>query len=150
MFIVSYYIPRVFYNVTSFSFRVIICKTLKKKGRAFRNIGFKYTQFSTGKSALLLFRFHDFGSLRSWRNCSRATQNFGGGAWIRAAKTRGEWEKAALPQGFALKPPMPRVGLARAMIFHQLRAWAMISEKSVFCMTFRIHIPSKIIIVKYG
>ena len=34
------------------------CKTLKKKGRAFRNIGFKYTQFSTVKSALLLFRLH--------------------------------------------------------------------------------------------
>ena len=55
-----------FYILTSFSLRVIICKTLKKKGRAFRNIGFKYTQFSTFKSALLLFRFYILSLIRSF------------------------------------------------------------------------------------
>ena len=49
-----------------FSLRVIICETVKKKGRAFRNIGFKYTQFSTVKSALLLSRFHILSLIRSF------------------------------------------------------------------------------------
>ena len=37
-----------------------------KKGCAFRNIGFKYTQFSTVKSALLLFRFYILSLIRSF------------------------------------------------------------------------------------
>ena len=41
----------IFCKARPFFFRVL------PKGRAFRNIGFKYTQFSTVKSALFLFRF---------------------------------------------------------------------------------------------
>ena len=67
-----------FYNVTSFSLRVIICKTLKKKCSAFRNIGFKYTQFLTVKSALLLFRFHILSLIRFFTIGSGRM-----GSWIR-------------------------------------------------------------------
>ena len=67
--ILCYYsiiINPLFYIVPSFNRRVIICKTLKKKGRAFRNIGFKYTQFSTVKTALPLFRCYFLSLIRSF------------------------------------------------------------------------------------
>ena len=54
---------------------------------------------------------HSHRSLRSWRDCLCARQNFGGGAWIRAAKSRGQWDSGK---------EMPHVSLARATIFRQI------------------------------
>ena len=99
-----------FYIVTSFSLRVIICKTLKKKGRAFRNIGFKYTQFSTVKSALLLFRypFH----IPTERLLLSSREGGGGGVYSRFQVTQMiEWGQKSKPKKIPMASNKPKNSL---------------------------------------